>query len=261
VGPDDEDDLPVIDPPKRPVGRPTEESRHVIIQRQGEPTLPGFQRVRVRTDFNSRKELLAGPRILNLIERSDCMGKMKDFKPDVIDRIVREMVDNGHSLTKICKEKLVGPDTPSVMTVQLWMRASPEVYDIMSAARCTQAELKWDSLEEELEDMFYYEDEDGQRQFVDHHTARAKAHLARMKLDARRFEVSKMVRRAYGDEAPMPKTQLERLVGEGKIQIQHVVQVPDKKPETENVIELKNRQIADVVGSVDVTGTYDDSDD
>lgn len=154
---------------------------------------------------------------------------MPEFAPDVVDRICEMMVDRNVSTAKICRDKLVA-DAPSLPQLYFWGRADPRIYDKLRAAREAQAEMRWDTLDEEIREMFF--EDDGSLK-INPQDAKAASAAMRILSENRRFEVSKLVPRIYGNEAPVSRSMFADAMQSGKVQIVQVVEVPAKAEITE----------------------------
>lgn len=160
--------------------------------------------------------------------------------PVIIAEICELMVNESISLSRICKEKLV-EGVPSLATVMFWQRAVPQIGDALRAAREARAEVRWDSLEEEIRDQFFPIDpETGERGVCHPAETKAKAAFVRTISDNRKFEVSKLIPRIYGDEAPVSRGQFDSMKHQMQEEGATIVVIPPKGSTQHKVKELRD---------------------
>lgn len=140
------------------------------------------------------------------------MAHIPPQAPDIVEQICDLMVENGVSLSRICKEKLV-PGVPSLARVMFWRKCDPRIHDALRAAREAQAESKLDEAEDWIKKQFH--DEDGN--FIDAIEAKARGQYVRSVIDLRKFEATKLVKRVYGDDSQISRGEFDRAMAEGKI--------------------------------------------
>lgn len=201
-----------------------------------------------RSDYIRDRAQHRGEIIRKWFDQSD-LSHVPKFAPDVVARICEMMLNENVPVTRICRDKLV-PDAPSLATLKFWARVDPRIGDALGAAREAQAEARWDALEDELREMFH--DEDGNP--IDPQRAKAISQYARLISENRRFEVAKLVKRTYGDDQPVPRSQFERALAQGKVQVVQVIDMPaEKAEESRHVPEVRqdDEQGSDLVGYAD----------
>jgi hypothetical protein len=136
----------------------------------------------------------SAPLVQQWFDKAD-LARIPPYAPEIVEQICDMMVENDVSLARICKEKLV-PGVPSISRVMFWRKCDPRIADALRAAREAQAESKLDDASDWLKKQFYNED----GEFVDAVEAKARAQYARIEIDLRKFEATKLVPRIYGNQ-------------------------------------------------------------
>lgn len=149
------------------------------------------------------------------------------FPPTIIDDVCERIV-GGESLTQICEDK----DMPSVWAIHMWQRAVPEIRDAIAAARCARADLRWDNAMNEIEALL-----DEAAASGDKATVEAAKVEAKIRFDAYKFEVGKLLPAMYGDAADK-RLMIERAEARangargagGETVVREIIEVPAKEP-------------------------------
>jgi len=116
-----------------------------------------------------------------------------EYAPDVVADICEYLVENDTTLYEICRKKLV-PDAPSVTTLLFWAQCDERIKEILHEVRAAKAAMLWAGVEQRVEEIFDEAVENGTKSDI-----MAAAQKAKLIVDIRKFEVSKLVRGIYGD--------------------------------------------------------------
>ena len=135
------------------------------------------------------------------------MGRTSDYSEEIADKICGRMIcgadDRPESLRSICRDD----DMPALGTVMRWLAKYPEFREQYRAAREAQAEVHQEELIEIADNctddvqMLVGSEEDGQGRI--NHSAIARAKL---QIDTRRWVMSKMAPKKYGDKIQQEHT-------------------------------------------------------
>lgn len=139
----------------------------------------------------------------------------------LVERICDYMVETGTPLPKICKEKLVGPDTPKLTTLYWWARRDAALASALHAARQAAADARWTELGQQIEAEF-----DAAIQVGDKATMMATEKKMALLFKYRQFEVQKLIPALYGSkssDAPPPAQ-----AQEGTAVVERVIEIPAK---------------------------------
>lgn len=112
---------------------------------------------------------------------------------EVVQRICHRVLETGESFRHICNEKTVA-DAPSYYMLVYWRSQDPRIAEALLAARAARAEARWESVEEEISEILDVAGGSGSAAEV-----RAAQAKAKMMIDIRKFEVTKLVPAIYGE--------------------------------------------------------------
>lgn len=120
------------------------------------------------------------------------MGRPSDFTQDLVDRIC-ERIAEGESLRTICASE----DMPNKATVFRWLAANETFSDQYARAREAQADVLADEIVNIADDGSNdtYTDDEGEVRTNQDVIARS-----RLRVDARKWVVSKLKPKVYGDK-------------------------------------------------------------
>lgn len=108
--------------------------------------MSGDRETKTLTGANRRRE-----RLRYWFDESDLAQELPPFAPDIIDKICTLMIDEGVSLSAICKKKLV-EGAPNLSTIHRWRLSEPRIDHALRTAKAIQAETRFEELEEKIEE-------------------------------------------------------------------------------------------------------------
>lgn len=125
-------------------------------------------------------------------------GRGSPYSPEVIDEFMARLVEGG-SIQSICKD----PEMPSTQAVGHWLRYNPVFREKYEAARIIQADILFDNLLDIADDSSedWTTNEDGEKRLNGEAVARS-----RLRIDARKWILSKLIPRKYGDKIEVNHT-------------------------------------------------------
>lgn len=126
------------------------------------------------------------------------------FSDELFDTICNEIA-SGRSLNKICKDA----GMPTVAGVMKWLNDKPEIVDRYTRAREMQAEYLFDEL-------------------IDIADNASDPQLARLQVDTRKWHLSKVIPKKYGDRSQIDHTTDGKAFTSPTIVIQSSGELPEK---------------------------------
>ena len=125
-------------------------------------------------------------------------GPGSPYSPEVIDEFLARLVEGG-SIGSVCRD----PEMPSTQAVAYWLQHNPAFREKYEAARVVQADILFDNLLDIADDSAedWTTNEDGERRLNGEAVARS-----RLRIDARKWILSKLIPKKYGDKIEVNHT-------------------------------------------------------
>ena len=125
-------------------------------------------------------------------------GVGSPYPPEVIDEFLARLVEGG-SIGSVCRD----PEMPSAQAVAYWLQHNPAFREKYEAARVVQADILFDNLLDIADDSAedWTTNEDGEKRLNGEAVARS-----RLRIDARKWILSKLIPKKYGDKIEVNHT-------------------------------------------------------
>ena len=125
-------------------------------------------------------------------------GPGSPYSPEVIDEFLARLVEGG-SIGSVCRD----PEMPSTQAVAYWLQHNPAFREKYEAARVVQADILFDNLLDIADDSAedWTQNEDGEKRLNGEAVARS-----RLRIDARKWILSKLIPKKYGDKIEVNHT-------------------------------------------------------
>jgi hypothetical protein len=125
-------------------------------------------------------------------------GVGSPYSPEVIDEFLARLVEGG-SIGSVCRD----PEMPSTQAVAYWLQHNPVFREKYEAARVVQADILFDNLLDIADDSAedWTTNEDGEKRLNGEAVARS-----RLRIDARKWILSKLIPKKYGDKIEVNHT-------------------------------------------------------
>jgi hypothetical protein len=132
-------------------------------------------------------DVSCGEAELSAVTKRKGPGRPTRYSPEAVLEICRRM-ELGESLRQICAT----PGMPSRTTVMRWLEAQPEFRESYARARERLVEFWADEIIEIADDT--------EKDFVDRKVDHENINRSRLRVDARKWLMSKLAPRKYGDK-------------------------------------------------------------